>query len=81
MMGKEPAPQLSGELFISKWQGLSLGDLYVCIATTMPVSSPGTLSEEQYADLVALLLQANNFPAGDAELKADRDHMNGIKIK
>ncbi len=81
MTGKEPAPELAGDLFLSKWLGLSVGDLFLRISTTMPVSNPGILPEDQYADLVALLLQANNFPAGDEELSADQDFMDGIKIQ
>ena len=51
---------------MSKWYGLSVGDLFIRISPTMPVSNPGILSEDHYADLLALLLQANNFPAGAA---------------
>ncbi len=81
MMGREPAPALAGELFMSKWRGLSLGDLYVPIATTMPVGVPGVLSDEQYVDLVALILQANNLPANNIELKADLQYLAGINIQ
>ena len=80
MTGKEPAPELAGDMFMSKWEGLSVGDLFIRISTTMPVSNPGILSEDQYADMVALLLQANNFPAGKEELKTDQDYMDGIRI-
>ena len=80
MTGKEPAPELAGDTFMSKWIGMSVGDMFIRISTTMPVSNPGLLSEEQYSDLVALLLQANNFPAGKEALKADQDYMDGINI-
>jgi mono/diheme cytochrome c family protein len=81
MTGKEPAPELAGDLFMSKWYGMSVGDLFIRISTTMPVSNPGILSEEQYSDLVTLLLQANNFRAGKEELKAEQDYMDGIIIQ
>ncbi len=81
MTGKEPAPELAGDLFMSKWLGQSVGDLFIRISSTMPVSNPGILTEEQYTDLVALLLQANNFPAGAEELKSDQDYLDGIKIQ
>ena len=81
MTGKEPAPELAGDLFMSKWTGQSVGDLFIRIATTMPVSNPGLLTEKQYADLVAVLLQANNFPAGAEEIEVDQDYMDGIKIQ
>ncbi|MEQ9447359.1 MAG: cytochrome c, partial [Rhodospirillaceae bacterium] len=80
MSGKEPAPELVGDMFMSKWYGLSVGDLFIRIASTMPVSNPGLLTEQQYADLVALMLEANNFPAGDDDLSADQAFMDGIAI-
>ena len=81
MTGKEPAPELAGDLFLSKWYGMSVGDLFIRISTTMPVSNPGILSEDQYTDLLALLLQANNLPAGAEELKVDQDYIDGISIQ
>ena len=35
----------------------------------------------RFADLTAFLLQANNFPAGQDELKADRALMKAVAIK
>jgi S-disulfanyl-L-cysteine oxidoreductase SoxD len=80
MGGREPAPQLAGAVFLSKWLTRSVGDLYQKIVTTMPAGSPASLKPADYADLVALILQANGFPAGTAELPADPAALNLIKI-
>jgi hypothetical protein len=34
----------------------------------MPADKPGSLSVDTYLDVVAYLLQANKFPAGNTEL-------------
>lgn len=81
MGGKEPAPELAGDNFLSKWLGRSVGDLYSQIATTMPAGNPATLTSAQYADVVAVLLQANNFKAGKGELGSDTAALNKIAIK
>ena len=38
----------------------------------MPSEDPGNLSRRQYADLVAYVLSANEFPGGEKELIARR---------
>jgi mono/diheme cytochrome c family protein len=67
--GKKPGPPLVGEKFLSKWDGRTLGELEDQIFTTMPNDGSATLTEDQTADLVAYLLQANSMPDGSAALK------------
>jgi mono/diheme cytochrome c family protein len=81
MGGKEPAPELAGDNFLAKWLGHDVGELYTRVSTTMPAGNPGTLKPNEYADLVALLLQANNFKGGQVEMKPDVAALKQIKIK
>lgn len=81
MGGKEPAPELAGDNFLSKWLGLNVGELYERVATTMPAGNPGVLTPAQYADLIAVMLQANNFKAGKTEMKADPAALKKVVIK
>jgi polar amino acid transport system substrate-binding protein len=81
MGGKEPAPELAGDNFLSKWLGHDVGELYTRVATTMPAGNPGILKPNEYADLVALLLQANNFKGGQVEMKPDAAALKQVKIK
>ncbi|MGZ6041545.1 MAG: c-type cytochrome [Asticcacaulis sp.] len=67
--GNGEAPPLAGR-FIPDWAGTSLADLFEKIQATMPLFAPATLSASDTADVLAFLLQANNFPAGSAELQA-----------
>ncbi len=47
----------------------------------MPLDDVGSLNVQLSADITAFLLQANNFPAGQEELKADRSLMKAVAIK
>jgi len=67
--GKKPAPELIGDKFLSTWDGRTLGELQDQILTTMPNDGSVVLTEDQTADLVAYILQANKQPEGTAELK------------
>jgi quinohemoprotein ethanol dehydrogenase len=67
--GGDQVPTLVGESFLGHWLGRSVGDLFDRLRTTMPQSNPGNLSEQEYIDIVAYLLKANDFPAGKEELK------------
>jgi mono/diheme cytochrome c family protein len=67
--GNGEAPPLTGR-FIPDWAGTSLAELFEKIQATMPLFAPATLSSSDTADILAFLLQSNNFPAGAAELKA-----------
>jgi mono/diheme cytochrome c family protein len=81
MGGKEPAPELAGDNFLSKWIGHDLGELYTRVATTMPAGNPGILKPNEVADVVALLLQANNFKGGQVEMKPDEAALKKVVIK
>ena len=54
--------------------------MYTAIRTTMPQGAPASLSVSGYVDIVAYLLQANEFPTGDAELPTDEDALGDIII-
>ena len=62
------APPLKGDLFMDRWREFPVEVLYTLIKNTMPNGAPGTLSEAQYLDIVADILQANEIPAGKPEL-------------
>jgi len=46
----------------------------------MPEDNPGELSEQTYADVLAYLFQANEFPAGNEELPPDVDALLDVGI-
>ena len=66
------APPLVGSAVTEQWKTRSLGNVYAIIRTTMPLGAPVSLSTDDYIDVVAYLLDANEYPAGDHELTVDR---------
>jgi S-disulfanyl-L-cysteine oxidoreductase SoxD len=80
MEGVDMAPALVGGTFQSNWVGLSVGELGERIRMTMPQNNPGTLSSATAADLIALILKLNGYPAGAAELPRDGQMQQTIRI-
>ena len=74
------APALAGTDFLSSWDKMPVADLVEKIATSMPSSSPGSLSRGQATDLVAFILKSNKFPAGPADLDSDVAALKAINI-
>jgi mono/diheme cytochrome c family protein len=78
--GVGEAPALIGAQFISDFNGLTLGDLFERIRTTMPMNNPGGLSRDQYSDILAFVLKSNGFPAGPRELYKRSEYLNVIRF-
>ena len=79
--GKDQAPSLSGAEFGAAWNELTLKDLFERISKSMPQGAPGSLSPEQYADVLSFILQKNGAPGGAAELPKDTAALSGIMYK
>jgi mono/diheme cytochrome c family protein len=71
LAGAEAAPGLVGDSFNANWDGVPLGDLFERMRVSMPLDSPGTLSRQQNADVIAYLLKLGKRPAGEVELPPD----------
>jgi mono/diheme cytochrome c family protein len=67
--GNGQSPPLAGQPFMPHWEGRSVAELFDRIRTTMPQNNPGSLTEEEYIDIIAFLLESNAFAPGKAELK------------
>lgn len=80
LLGDGIAPSLVGAPFNFRWSDLSVGDMLVAIRTTMPQGAPASLSPQAYVDIVAYLLQANEYPTGDMELPTDQEELEAIII-
>jgi mono/diheme cytochrome c family protein len=81
LSGSDQSPSLAGAEFLDRWNDQSVGDLADRIRLTMPQDDIGSLNVQMSADITAYVLQANNFPAGQEELKADRSAMKAVVIK
>jgi len=78
LAGSSMAPGLVGNDFNSGWNESAIGELFELIKFTMPQHAPGSLTDQQYADVLSFLLQIGNFPSGDTELPSDIDTLNEI---
>ena len=75
------AAALSGGKFAGKWGGKSVDDLYYITRTQMPYGAGGTLTNQQYIDIVAYLLKGNGYQAGGRELPLSAVARKQIKIE
>jgi S-disulfanyl-L-cysteine oxidoreductase SoxD len=75
---KRMLPPLSGDVFKGNWNGRPLSDLLDKIRKTMPRDDPGTISPKENADILAYMLQFNQFPAGKKELAVDPEALTDI---
>lgn len=66
--GIDAAPALVGGRFASNWNGVIIADMVDRIRISMPQNAPGTLNRQQVTDVLAYILNANGFPAGERDL-------------
>ena len=71
----------TGEAFTRAWETRTAYDLFELIRTTMPNDDPGSLSREQYGEIVAYLFKLNDFPAGRRPLPTENEGLKQVKIE
>ena len=81
LVGGGGAAPLTGGAFLSNWNGLTVGDLFDRIRKTMPQGSPGKLTKQQDADILAYMLSFNKFPAGKTELQKQVEFLKEIRFE
>ncbi len=81
LTGGEMAPPLAGGEFMAGWDGLTIGDLFERVRISMPQNSPGSLSGQQNADILAFMFSANKFPPGAAEMPKEAGILKQIKFE
>jgi quinohemoprotein ethanol dehydrogenase len=77
LSGSDRGTALVGPSFIAAWRARDALALLQRIRTTMPATAPGTLSDDQYAAIVAYLLRANG---NAASVTLDPRTMKGLTI-
>jgi len=68
LKGTFEAPPLAGANFLNTWRNRPTSDLFTRIRDTMPITNPGSLSDQDTANLVAYILLANGAVAGTQAL-------------
>lgn len=77
----QPSPPLARAKFLRNWDGKSLAALFAYTRATMPQSNPGSLTDQEYVDVIAYMLSVSGMPAGDQELPIDPQSLAGIVIR
>jgi len=73
--------RFSGETFNDAWLGKPMKEIWDVASGTMPEDNPGSLKQQEYADILAYFLSLNEYPAGDTELAPNAGAMANIKIE
>jgi mono/diheme cytochrome c family protein len=71
--------EFTGPIFGLTWRAEPVGNLYEHVSTNMPQDDPGSLTPQQYADVVAYILQMNGLTAGDRELPPDLATLRSLR--
>jgi alcohol dehydrogenase (cytochrome c) len=78
--GGPGGPSLVSASFRARWQLQSAEDLFTFIRTKMPPGGAGTLSNGDYADVVAYILKSNGAAAGKTALPAEAGQLTGLAL-
>ena len=81
LSGGDESPALTGGNFLGNWNGLPLSDLQTRIQKTMPSDSVGIYDRQLVTNVMAYLLKANGFPAGQVDLPMDIEPLKEIVVK
>ncbi len=74
-------PPLARARFLRIWEGRSLATLFEYTRATMPEDNPNSLTEQEYADVIAYMLTVGGMPAGGDELQSDPHSLARVVIQ
>lgn len=73
--------EFSGQIFQISWRNRPVGALFSQIRGAMPLDNPGSLTAEEYAAVVAYILQLNSYPTGERPLPTQADSLSRIQFE
>lgn len=76
------SPALKGPQFkaMAQAQGMNAQSLLEVVSQSMPQGDPGSLTSDQYSQVVAYILQQNGYAAGNTPLSLDAAGLNGLDL-
>ena len=74
-------PPLVRARFLREWDGRSLATLFAYTRQTMPEDNPGSMTDQEFVDVIAYMLSFGGMPAGDDELPPDPRGLARIVIR
>ena len=78
--GGDSGPKLVGDVFLANWSTQPVSELFSWIRQAMPPETPGSLSNEETAAVVAYILKQNKMPAGKQALPSETEDLRRIDI-
>ena len=82
LLGSQGAPAIAGVELLYLWDGRTLGELMENMRTTMPPGQAGALADQEYADVLATMLQHSGFPTGvQFELSYNPEEIEHVMIR
>jgi hypothetical protein len=75
-----PAVTHVGPVFTALWAGKPLAELFGFIRERMPKNDPGSLSVDEYVDVLSYMLRLNGMPVGYDKLPSDSLALTKIRI-
>ena len=78
--GGDSGPKLVGEVFLANWSTQPVSELFDWIRQAMPPETPGSLSKEDAAAVLAYILKQNKMPAGKQPLPSESDALRRIQM-
>jgi len=81
LSGNDEAAALAGPVFLSSWDGLTVGDLANRVRVSMPPNNLGKLSRQQIVDILSYVLSFNNFPEGKTELDPKPEVLKLVRVE
>lgn len=79
LRGTPGAPGLIGSR-INKWVDKTLGEYFTFVKENMPAGNPGSLSDEQYVDVISYIFSKGKYPTGETPLPVDPAALAEITI-
>jgi len=79
----EAGTPLMGATFLHAYGGGTAAQLFDFLSRQMPLDAPGSLSQPQYLDVTAFILERNGLPPGAAALNAqtlDKVSLSGMRL-
>lgn len=73
--------RFTGDAFFDAFNNKPMKDIWDIASGTMPEDNPGSLKQQEYADILAYFLKLNEFKSGDAELQGNASAMAAIKVE
>lgn len=72
--------EFRGTNFQFRWRRQTAWDFYRLLVRTMPENAPGALSDQEYVDVIAYILELNGYEPGMAELEATEESLDQVPM-